>query len=249
METEEIPDPIVIYDKYAKISHPGEYKGGLIIKLQNQIVKMIFSDHVILTENSIDISGLAVGIRNGRGFSSEQNLHLNSFNDIIYIVRLEPEIIKEFDNARFSAIYPNIVRLMHTALLYHKSGYRIIDHLDFVAGEILHRPVAILKNHGLIIGDRLVGDEDMHLVFYDCIIIGGIPYMDEKEKDLDKSDKSIESEQKIQDPRFDEHQLENSDNIPKSASLESNILISYEHFMMFPIEQIETIFLLGTENF
>lgn len=222
VEPEEIPEPVVIYDKYANILIPGEYNGGIIIKLQNQVVKMIFSDHVVINEGSLEISGLAVGLRQGKAFSTEQRLHLNSFNDIIYIVRLPPEIIKEFDNARFSAIYPNIVRLLHTAVLYHNQSYKTIDHLDFVAGEILHRPVAILKNHGIIIGDRLVGDEDMHLVFYDCIIIGGVPFQSSNQ--------------------------DNSDEMgirPK----ESNILISYEHFMMFPIEQIETIFLLGTENF
>jgi len=242
METEENPDPIIIYDKYANVLHPGEYTGGIIIKLQNQVVKMIFSDHVVINEFFLDISGLAVGLRQGRAFSTEQKLHLNSFNDIIYIVRLTPEIIKEFDSARFSAIYPNIVRLLHTAVLYHNPGSKLIDHLDFVAGEILHRPVAILKNHGIIIGDRLVGDEDMHLVFYDCIIIGGIPYLKEKVEESSDQNQNDSLSKNHENQGIFEEEIENNNH-------ESNILISYEHFMMFPIEQIETIFLLGTENF
>lgn len=218
IESEEIPEPTVIFDKSIGICHPGEYNGGIILKLQHPTVKLIFSDHITLSESSIDVSGLAVGITHGKAFSTEQNLHLDSLNDIVYIVKLEQEIVKEFDNARFSAIYPNIVRFLHTAILYHNSREPKIDHLDFVAGEILHRPVALLKNHGVIIGDRLVGDEDFQLVFYDCIIIGGIP-------------------SNLQEL-----------GVPLPIN-ESSIMISYEHFMMFPIEQIESIFLLGTENF
>ncbi len=229
-ELESKPIPTIIFDKSTNVCHPGEYNGGIILKLQHPTVKMIFSDHIVLTDHSIDVQGLAVGTAKGKAFSTEQNLHLNSLGDIIFIVRLDPEIVKEFDSARFSAQYPSIVRFLQTTILYLSSPERKIDHLDFVAGEILHRPVALLKNHGLIIGDRLVGEEEItpgdklggkeefNLVFYDCIIIGGIP------RGLRESDNEMEPS-------------------------ESNILVSYEHFMMFPLDQIEMIFLLGTENF
>ncbi|MHA1672235.1 MAG: hypothetical protein ACTSYI_01280 [Promethearchaeota archaeon] len=227
---ENIPEPTIIFDKSTNVSHPGEYKGGIIVKLQHPTVKMIFSDHIILTENSINVKGLAVGTTNGKAFSTEQNLHLSTLDNIIYVVRLDPEIVKEFDSARFSAQYPSIVRFLQTTILYMSTPERKIDHLDFVAGEILHRPVALLKNHGLIIGDRLVGEKDLvagesqmgkeefNLVFYDCIIIGGIP------RGLRENDSEMQPS-------------------------ESNIMVSLEHFMMFPLEQIEMIFLLGTENF
>ena len=148
-ELENVPEPTIIFDKSTNDCHPGEYKGGIIVKLQHPTVKMIFSDHIILTDNSIDVKGLAVGTTNGKAFSTEQNLHLNTLDDIIYVVRLDPEIVKEFDSARFSAQYPSIVRFLQTTILYMSTPDRKIDHLDFVAGEILHRPVALLKNHGL----------------------------------------------------------------------------------------------------
>ncbi|MHA1521212.1 MAG: hypothetical protein ACTSRK_13595 [Promethearchaeota archaeon] len=230
IELEEVPNPIIIFDKSTNICHPGEYNGGIIVKLQHPTVQMIFSDHIVLTDNSIDVKGLAVGTTKGKAFSTEQNLHLNSLDNIIYVVKLTPEIIKEFDSARFSAQFPSIVRFLQTTILYMSTPDRKIDHLDFVAGEILHRPLALLKNHGLIIGDRLVGEKDLvsgdpqmgkeefNLVFYDCIIIGGIP------RGLREDDREMQP-------------------------AESNIMVSLEHFMMFPLEQIEMIFLLGTENF
>ena len=61
---------------------------------------------------------------------------------------------------------------MQTACLYLDAGPYKIDHLEFVEGEILNRPVGITHDNGIILGDRLVIDEKGQLIFYDCLLIG-----------------------------------------------------------------------------
>ncbi len=113
-----------------------------------------------------------IGFRNGKTYSEDRTSTLNDVAGIDYCIQLEQEIISEFDDARFSASYPNIIRFLKTSCLFLDTDYRQINHLDFVSGEILNRPVAITHNNGVIIGDRLVVDEMKHLIFYDAILIG-----------------------------------------------------------------------------
>ena len=96
-----------------------------------------------------------------------------------------------FDKGRFAATFPNLIRFLHTACVYletEKSDVNVpppaipfeepilnsnmvVNHLNFVKGEILSRPVAVTHNNGVIIGDRLVVGDDLQLIFYDAIVI------------------------------------------------------------------------------
>ena len=107
------------------------------------------------------------------GTSKEKDLIITDLAQIDFCVELAPALVQQFDKARFSAFYPNIVRFLHTACVYlSNTEYPSleINHLNFVAGEILNRPVAITNNGGIIIGDRLVVDENLNLIFYNTIL-------------------------------------------------------------------------------
>lgn len=165
--------PDVIIDKNQNLKRFGEYSGGILTKLIGSTKSLIFSEKLILTEDppNLIVKGLHVWFRNGEIQSKESESVITDFEEIDYSIQLKPELIKEFDSARFSAHYPHIVRFLHTACLYLDVDSYKIDHLDFVTGEILNRPVGITHDNGIILGDRLVID-DKRLIFYDCILIG-----------------------------------------------------------------------------
>jgi hypothetical protein len=169
---ENIPIPNLIVDKLTDTFIVGQYSGGYITKLTGNSDALVFSDNLDITETEIKISGLHVGFKNGKAYSHEETSVINDFGYIDYIIKLDSETISEFDAARFSASYPNIIRFLKTSCVFLDTDYRQINHLDFVAGEILNRPVAVTHNNGIIIGDRLVVDENKHLIFYDAILIG-----------------------------------------------------------------------------
>jgi len=138
------------------------------------ILEVIFSENLILSEEplSLKVSGLHIWFEEGKIHSKETESIITDFDKIDYCIQLNPELISDFDAGRFTAHFPHIVRFLHTACLYLDADPDKIDHLEFVAGEILNRPVGITKNNGIILGDRLVIDEKGQLIFYDCLLIG-----------------------------------------------------------------------------
>ncbi len=174
-EIEEIePLSYVIFDKNQKLEKFEEYSGGIITKLVGSTNALIFSENLMLSEESLSlkVSGLHIWFEEGKIHSKETESVITDFDKIDYCIQLNPELIKDFDEGRFMAHFPHIVRLLHTACLYLDADPYKIDHLEFVAGEILNRPVGITKNNGIILGDRLVIDEKGQLIFYDCLLIG-----------------------------------------------------------------------------
>ena len=167
------PSLNVIIDKNQNLKRFGEYSGGILTKLIGSTKSLIFSEKLILSEDppNLILKGLHVWFENGLIQSKEKESVITDFSGIDYCIQLEPDLIKDFDSARFSAHYPHIVRFLHTACLYLDTDSYKIDHLQFVTGEILNRPVGIGHDNGIILGDRLVID-DRRLIFYDCILIG-----------------------------------------------------------------------------
>lgn len=165
--------PNVIVDKNQNLRRFGEYSGGILTKLIGSTKSLIFSEKLILSEDppNLIVKGLHVWFKNGEIQSKESKSVITDFDEIDYCIQLKSELIKEFDSARFSAHYPHIVRFLHTACLYLDADSYKIDHIEFVSGEILNRPVGITHDNGIILGDRLVID-DRRLIFYDCILIG-----------------------------------------------------------------------------
>ncbi len=166
------PSPYVIIDKNQNLRRFGEYSGGILTKLVGSTNSLIFSENLTLSEDppNLVLKGLHVFFENGKIHSKERESILTDFDKIDYCIQIKPELVKEFDSARFSAHYPHIVRFLTTTCLYLDAEFKI-DHLDFVSGEILNRPVGIGHDNGIILGDRLVIDEK-RLIFYDCILIG-----------------------------------------------------------------------------
>jgi len=168
------PSPHVIIDKNQKLIRFGEYSGGIITKLVGSTKSLIFSENLILSEDPPQLiaNGLHLLFKNGKIDSKEKESIITDFDEVDFCIQLKPELIKEFDSARFLAHYPHIVRFLHTACLYLDADSYKIDHLEFVSGEILNRPVGIGHDNGIILGDRLVIDDNRRLIFYDCILIG-----------------------------------------------------------------------------
>ena len=164
--------PYVIIDKNQNLRRFGEYSGGILTKLVGSTNSLIFSEKLILSEDppNLVLNGLHVWFENGKIRSNERESVIENFDEIDYCIQIKPDLVKEFDSARFSAHYPHIVRFLTTTCLYLDAEYKI-DHLEFVSGEILNRPVGIGHDNGIILGDRLVIDEG-RLIFYDCILIG-----------------------------------------------------------------------------
>ena len=167
------PSPYVIIDKNLNLKRFGEYSGGILTKLIGSTKSLIFSEKLILSEDpqNLIVYGLHVWFENGLIHSKEKESIITDFDEIDYCIQLESDLVREFDSARFSAHYPHIVRFLHTACLYLDADSYKIDHLEFVSGEILNRPVGIGHDNGIILGDRLVID-GRRLIFYDCILIG-----------------------------------------------------------------------------
>ena len=162
----------IIFDKKNGIHKVGEFTGSILTLIIGEIDTLIFSDNVIIDEREFSIKGLHIGIKDHHAYSEEKSTKfLYDMSRIDYCVKLDPQIVHEFDSARLSAGYPNIVRFLHTACLYLNDDNHPIDHLEFVANEILNRPVAITTNNGIIIGDRVVVDEDLQPIFYDFIYV------------------------------------------------------------------------------
>ncbi len=161
----------ILYDHIPMQIEFGEFTGAIFIKLKPSTEPIIFSEKVIIEPDYITTTGLHVGIHENKAFSVEKKNVMIHLSTVDYCVRLSPELTKEFDRARFSASFPNIVRFLHTACVYLETEENLVNHLDFVAGEILSRPVAITHDNGIALSDRLVVDEQNQLTFYDTIII------------------------------------------------------------------------------
>ena len=165
----------ILIDQSNKIFHLGSFTGGVITKLKTVQEMLFFSDQILIEADKISLHGLDLGVYMDSGTSKEKDLIITDLTQIDFSVVLDPALVQKFDKARFSAFYPNIVRFLHTACVYLSNPEYPsleINHLNFVSGEILNRPVAITNTGGVIIGDRLVVDENLNLIFYNTILIG-----------------------------------------------------------------------------
>jgi hypothetical protein len=172
MENSEPVENMVLFDSHADTKNYGDFSGALIIKFKGHTPEIIFSDNLKLDENLFETRGLLVGVKEGKGFSYEQGLiSEKSFENIDYIVKIPESIVKEFDDARFSTSFPNIVRFLHTACLFMHQYDNLINHLEFVQGEILNRPLVLKRDGSIYIADRLVISENNEPILYDSIVI------------------------------------------------------------------------------
>jgi hypothetical protein len=163
--------PTIIYDIINNIVIEGKFAKAMIVKTKPPTNMLIFSDNLEISRDRFYVKGLHVGVIDGKAISEEkETVLMGDLSKIDFCVLLSKDVVGEFDAGRFSTNYPNIIRFLHTACLYNNKDNQKIDHIQFVAGEILNKPVAVGKNIA-IVGDRVVIDENREPTFYDCIII------------------------------------------------------------------------------
>lgn len=180
-------DKFILCDNVKEYLVIGKYQGSIITKLKNNSI--IFSDNVEIKSNvpvsSLSISqeseiiinnGLMVGFtrENGRetAYSQKEDFRWkNDIDSIEYCIKIPPHIMEQYDEGQFSDAFPFTLSLLHTAGLYLNDYKYGINHLDFVKGEILKNPVAMVFN-GILIADRIVVDHREDVVFYDCLVVG-----------------------------------------------------------------------------
>jgi hypothetical protein len=171
-DLEETPQNPIVFDSKTDTKNFGSFHGAVIAKYNGDFPEIVFSDNIQFDESGFRIKGLHLGLRENKGYSIEQEDFVQDVgNRIDYCVVVPPSVVEEFDNARFNASFPNIVRFLHTACVYADNPNFPLNHLEFVQGEILNRPVAVNKNGSLIVADRLVVTEMGTPIFYDAIMI------------------------------------------------------------------------------
>ncbi|MBD3351437.1 MAG: hypothetical protein GF364_08115 [Candidatus Lokiarchaeota archaeon] len=166
----------ILFESKYDILREGTYKGSILTNLKDNGHSIIFSDNIELDKDRILIKGLKVGI-NGDAATSFDGKFTIPPKDILYSVKIDDQIVKTFEQERFNASFPFMISLLNTHLLFKNiAGERIINHFNFVKGEILNHPIALLYNNSMIVGDRLVIDNLEHPIFYDAFLVSRKAY-------------------------------------------------------------------------
>jgi hypothetical protein len=169
---------IVIYDSERDINLEGEFQGSIITRCKDENDSIIFSDNLKIS-NSEGIfinNGLRVGFEliydKKLAFSRKIEAQwYEDFESIEYSILISADIMQVYDEGQFSDAYPYTLNKLNTAALYLDDYKYGINHLEFFREEMLKNPVSLVGN-GVIIADRVVIDERIDPVFYDCLIVG-----------------------------------------------------------------------------
>lgn len=169
-EDQESTASLVYFDSKSDIKQIGTFEGAFIVKFAGDILDIIFTDNLVIEERVFKTKGLHIWFHDGKGHAMEQEFSMeDQYGAFDYIVRIPPDIVKMYDEERFSMSFPNIIRLIHTSCLFADHPNNPVNHLNFMQGEILHRPIAIKQNLGVIIADRLVVNMPNGVIFYSTI--------------------------------------------------------------------------------
>jgi len=169
---------IIIYDSVKGISLEGEFQGSIITRCMDENDSIIFSDNLKIS-NSEGIfinNGLRVGFEliydKKLAFSRKIEAQwYEDFESIEYSILISEDIMQVYDEGQFSDAYPYTLNKLNTAALYLDDYEYGINHLEFFREEMLRNPVSLVGN-GVILADRVVIDERIDPVFYDCLIVG-----------------------------------------------------------------------------
>ncbi len=160
----------LLLDSENRILQTGFHKGSIITKLKDGNNSIIFSDTIDISEDISKVDGLRVGVDGETAIAEKGEFEIHK-STILYSVKMDKEIVQTFDKARFNTSFPYITAFLHTSCLYNYSLKHPTNHLDFVRGEILSHPVALLYNDGILVGDRAVIDDKGYPVFYNAFLI------------------------------------------------------------------------------
>ena len=176
-------DNSILYDSVKGIQLEGTFEGSIITRCKDDNDSIIFSDNLKIA-NSEGIF-IADGFRVGFELNYNKKIAFSrkieaqwyeDFESIEYSILLSEDIMHIYDEGQFSDAFPYTLNKLNTAALYLDDYQYGINHLEFFKEEMLRNPVALVGN-GVIVADRVVIDERIDPVFYDCLIVG----RDEKE--------------------------------------------------------------------
>ncbi len=171
-------DNIIIYDSVKSINLEGDFHGSIITRCKDDNDSIIFSDNLKISDSEgiFITNGLRVGfelIYNKKvAFSRKiESQWYEDFESIEYSILISEDIMQIYDEGQFSDAFPYTLNKLNTAALYLDDSEYGINHLEFFREEMLRNPVSLVGN-GVIIADRVVIDERIDPVFYDCLIVG-----------------------------------------------------------------------------
>ena len=171
-------DNIIIYDSVKGINLEGEFQGSIITRCKDENDSIIFSDNVKISDSEgiFITNGLRVGFEliHDKKLAFSRKIEAGWYEDfesIEYSILISEDIMQVYDEGQFSDAYPYTLNKLNTAALYLNDYKYGINHLEFFREEMLKNPVSVVGN-GVILADRVVIDERIDPVFYDCLIVG-----------------------------------------------------------------------------
>ena len=171
-------DNNILFDSVKGIQIEGVFEGSIITRCRDDNDSIIFSDNVKISnsEGIFITEGFRVGFElnynKKHAFSRKIEAHwYEDFESIEYSILISEDIMQIYDEGQFSDAFPYTLNKLNTAALYLEDYEYGINHLEFFKGEMLRNTVAFVGD-GVIVADRVVIDERIDPVFYDCLIVG-----------------------------------------------------------------------------
>ena len=169
---------IIIFDSVKGINLEGDFQGSIITRCKDEYDSIIFSDNLKIS-NSEGIfinNGLRVGFEliNDKKLAFSRKIEAQWYEDfesIEYSILISEDVMQVYDEGQFSDAFPYTLNKLNTAALYLDDYEYGINHLEFFREEMLRNPVSLVGD-GVILADRVVIDERIDPVFYDCLIVG-----------------------------------------------------------------------------
>ncbi len=169
---------IIIFDSVKGINLEGDFQGSIITRCKDNYDSIIFSDNLKIS-NSEGIfinNGLRVGFEliNDKKIAFSRKIEAQWYEDfesIEYSILISEDVMQVYDEGQFSDAFPYTLNKLNTAALYLDDYDYGINHLEFFREEMLRNPVSLVGD-GVILADRVVIDERIDPVFYDCLIVG-----------------------------------------------------------------------------
>ena len=171
-------DNSILYDSVKGIQLEGEFEGSIITRCKDDNDSVIFSDNLKISnsEGIFITEGFKVGfeLNYNKKVAFSRRIEAQWYEDfesIEYSILISEDIMQIYDEGQFSDAFPYTLNKLNTATLYLNDYQHEINHLEFFKEEMLRNPVALVGN-GVIVADRVVIDERIDPVFYDCLIVG-----------------------------------------------------------------------------
>jgi len=176
-------DNSILFDSLKGIQLEGVFEGSIITRCRDDNDSIIFSDNLKISssEGIFITEGFRVGfeLNYNKKIAFSRKIEAQWYEDfesIEYSILISEDIMQIYDDGQFSDAFPYTLNKLNTAALFLEDYQYGINHLEFFKGEMLRNPVAVVCD-GVIVADRVVIDERIDPVFYDCLIVG----RDEKE--------------------------------------------------------------------